>query len=178
MNYSEEATQPNPMIARHGSVLIMRHSARLPKRCIMCNRTPAGFYVERTLEYTSVGWRILRLLFGWIATLLFRSCSITQVVVRFPICAHHRITRSKWFIVATALFLIALALIITAFFVENEAMFIAGTAIGWIWFLVAYLMSNFVKAIYIDNDYVHISGISDPYLAELPEWNPEPNRRT
>ena len=147
---------------RDGKLLVMRHSAVLPDRCVRCNAPAAGERLKETLK-----WRTLR------------SWRMRTTEIEFGVCPRHRVREKVARTAATSLLCVIwmwFAVMLIARLcagVGAKAEFILGD-----WMIaaiatasLAFVIASVVFVHKIDDNYVWLRRVNRDYLAELPPFD-------
>ncbi len=164
---------------RHGRLLVVRKGDEFPDRCIKTNEPADGLFLKQELEWTPI-WALLpQLLLGHWGSLA-RPFTTRKVEIHVGVSRRIRQRRRRRFFIAG---LICVAGVVAAFLginaMQHQAlgsfMLLIGGIFAMLGGMVYYLnASQIVSAKRILDEYVWIKGVHRDFLAELPEWRPEP----
>jgi hypothetical protein len=158
---NEADGRPGGGIWRDGKLLMMRHGAVLPDRCVRCNAPAAGERLKETQR-----WRTLR------------SWRMRTTEIEVGVCRRHRV-REKVAKIATASLLCVIWL---SFAVVLIASLRAGARAEFISFvymiaslatasLSVFVFASVVFVHKIDDNYIWLRWVNRDYLAELPPFD-------
>lgn len=147
---------------RDGKLLVMRHGAVLPDRCVKCNAPAAGERLKKTL--------IWRTLWSW---------RMRTTEIEFGVCRRHRVREKVAKTVATSLLYViwmwfaAVLIVRLCAGVGAQAEFILGA-----WMIaaiataaIAFFAASMAFVHKIDDNYVWLRRVDRDYLAELPPFD-------
>jgi hypothetical protein len=160
-----------PRVWREGSFLVLRRGARLPNRCVRCNR-PATERLHKSLWWFHeavvwVAWLKLLLAF-LLALVLLRTATVTV-----PLCSFHYQSRKAalwtgWLLVAGGVVVtIVCALVDLA--VDEMYWIIVGPLMAMVGALPLVFGIQIVVPKKIDRDHVWLEKVCREYLDLLPE---------
>jgi len=163
-------------IWRSGNLLVIRKGAPLPDRCIKTNQPANGKRFRATLYWHHPAIYLLILLnlliYVIIATALRKTAIVYVGVTEETLQKRRRAILWGWVvgIAGIILFFSALSLqsgLTMGILILLSLVLMLGGLIGGI------AKATLVKVDRIEDEYIWIRGVTNEYLALLPEWNPE-----
>lgn len=161
---------------RTGDLLVMQRGASLPNRCLLCNR-PTAVHWSKKLYWHHPGLYFLILLNLLIYALVALAVRKKADMV-LPLCSEHAESRKKastvsiWLMLGGFLVMIAGVLLIEGDGTVFALMALLGFAALLVGAIVSSVKANIIVAKKIDDYYVWLKKVGDPYLATLPPAPP------
>lgn len=157
---------------RDDRVLVMRKTAELPPRCIVCNAVATGRPLRRRLTWHNP-WLYLLILANIIVYALVAMIVQQKATISVGLCDRHRSRRRRWI---AAAWLLALAAFVLPFLLATIAPQVAFG--GFVAILPLVLVAGLFgiyggRVVYprrIDGTYVWLGGVGPAFLDTLPEW--------
>lgn len=152
---------------RDGKRLVIEKGAHVTGRCIKCNSTLGLRQITFTARYIHPAYYFL--ICAGVLVYFVVSAFVTKTE-RFEICLceDHRLKR--WQNVVTGLGLLALSLILLAFFRFSGIAVTAGLLLMLLCPLYLALSLHIMRVHKIDDRYIWVSRVSPSLLQELPPW--------
>lgn len=154
-------------ICREGSVLVMAKEAKLPHRCVKCNKPIEGELWTKKLSYNHPAIYLL-LLINIIVLLVVAALTAKKATVDVPVCEFHRGKIKGAIKLSWALCLGGIAMIICGIGMESGPIGLTGLAGLLAGIIVGIARGRLVYASKIDKDHVWMKGVCSEYLDELP----------
>jgi len=155
---------------RDGKVLVMRHDAVLPDRCVKCNQPAHGYRLKRNLSWHTP-WLYLLLLAAWLIYLIVALIVSKRARIQIGLCPRHRSIRKRDIMITLLLFVSSLGSFIIAGNMTPAWPYVLAGFAGLLASLIyGVVRVPMVQPKRIDNELVRLSGASKDFLAELPEF--------
>jgi len=157
-----------PTIWRSKSVLVMTKQAPLPDRCIKCN-APTRRTLKRNLRWHHPALYLLigggMLFYVILAMVLSKTATI-----HVGLCDTHVATRKRDILITCMLVLLSFASFYGAAMLEEMTLLFVGVTLLLGAAIYGIVKARVVAPRKIDDHYVWLTGISDNYLEQFPEW--------
>jgi hypothetical protein len=154
---------------RSGNVLVAsKNGSSFPDRCFKCNASTNGRLIKRTL-YWYPPWVIIVLLASVLIGLIVAMIVRKTAVVEIGVCELHRKKRIRNILIGSGLMVLCVILLVVSIAKELGIVAIL-SLIAFIAGIVFFVLARFVSVQKIDDNYVWIKGVCQPYLSTLPEW--------
>lgn len=151
-------------------VLVHHRDGVFADRCIKCNEPARGEKLERTVYWHHPGFYLL-IIPGLLIYALVALAVRKKATVRVGLCEQHRSTRKTAMIVGWVGGLLGIGSCSGGLSADSPGISLFGIAIFVGATIYGALMSRTVVPAKIDDHYVHLRGICEPYLARLPRWS-------
>jgi hypothetical protein len=179
----EPVRRPGPGDAdawRDGEVLVLRHDAELPDRCLKCASPtePGRDRFFRTLSWHHPAWFLIFLI-SWPLYLIAYFLVRKRAWVTVALCPIHRKKRLRAIAVGWLLTLAGIGLIAAAIMLLDEnnrpgpiepMTLLSGIALLAAGVLIGVFGSRVLVPKRIDREYVWLTGVAPALLETLPDW--------
>jgi hypothetical protein len=152
---------------RSGAILMARHGATLPPRCVKCNAEVHEPLKKARFYWHHQAWFVLVLLnivlYAVVSLFVRRHADVT-----FGLCAEHKRRRNRAILVGLSGIVLSLALIVVAAVFSEPALFPVALVM-----ILAFIVYSIVKAramlpVRIDRSGAQLKGCGESFLASLP----------
>ncbi|MBK6685015.1 MAG: hypothetical protein IPG45_11160 [Deltaproteobacteria bacterium] len=153
---------------RFDKTLIFRVGARLPHRCLKCNR-PATTRLQRTLQWHHAGWYLL--LFANLIVYLIAAMIVRKTAsVALPLCEAHNQRRKTGMFIMLGSAAIGIGGCTAGLSVDQPAAVLLAMFTFLVGVVVGAVQSSVLTPTKIDATYVRAKGASPEFLATLPPF--------
>lgn len=154
---------------RDHSTLVMSKEARLPDRCIKCNRPANGQRLKRIIYWHNPIYYVL-IIAGVLLYFIVAMFVRWKATVQVPLCETHLGRRRILLIAGWLLFLLGIGGFILAIAANELSLSPLGFLGIFIGFILLIVSARTVLPVKIDERFIWLKGINKEYLNQLPEW--------
>lgn len=158
---------PQGMFWRAGSLLVARHGAVLPPRCVKCNEPADGQPKQQRFYWHHPAWFLLILvniiLYVVVAVLVRRHADVT-----LGLCQDHRRKRTQGILVTFAGIGSAVALFAFGIVAAQPIMVVASLLVVLATIVVGIVKTRVLFPVRIDQGGAQLKGCCEAFLAGLP----------
>lgn len=159
---------------RSGKYLVMHKDCQLPDRCVKCNKPAAGYRLKRNLTWHTP-WLYLLLVAAWLIYLIVAAIVSKKARIQIGLCDEHRGIRQRDIII-TWIFVLSGIFSLGAGIVMKPGWVYALSGLGLLLVAIIYGVCRvpMVQPKRIDEQHVWLHGVSEEFMAELPEFTGRP----
>jgi hypothetical protein len=152
---------------RSGPILMTRHAAVLPARCVKCNAELEAPLKKQRFYWHHQAWFVLVLLnaiiYIVVALIVRRHADVT-----YGLCAPHRQRRKRGILLAVGGLLLSLALIFVGVATSQSALLLIALLGFLMSIVIAVVKGRTLLPVRIDKSGAQLKGCGEAFLASLP----------
>ena len=159
---------------RSGKYLVMHRDCQLPDRCVKCNKPATGYRLKRNLTWHTP-WLYLLFIAAWLIYLIVAAIVSKKARIQIGLCEEHRGIRQRdiiitWILVLSGIFSLGAATVMNPTWVYG----LSGLGLLLVALIYGIWRVPMVQPKRIDEQHVWLHGVSEEFMAELPEFTGRP----